>query len=77
VGCPRAVGARPERKGTAAAEYSLVTGNWTREVTEQQVGVDVVLLRARERGLRHRGGLSTVTRRWRPAAASVYRGARV
>jgi hypothetical protein len=76
VSCPRAGGARPERKGTAAAECSLATGNWTREVTEQQVGVDVVLLRARGRGLRHRGGLSTVTRRWRPEEARGWRGAR-
>jgi hypothetical protein len=76
VSCPRAGCARPERKGTAAAECSLVTGIWTREVTEQQVGMDVVLLRARERGLRHRGGLSTATRRWRPAVASGCRGAR-
>jgi hypothetical protein len=60
----------------AAAECGLVTGNWTREVTEQQVGVDVVLLRARERGLMHRGGLSTATRRWRPATARERRGAR-
>jgi hypothetical protein len=27
VSCPRAGCARPERKGTAAAECSLVTGN--------------------------------------------------
>jgi hypothetical protein len=36
----------------------------------------VVLLRARGRGLRHRGGLSTVTRRWRPEEARGWRGAR-
>jgi hypothetical protein len=61
---------------TAAAECSSSTGNWTLGVAEQNVSVDVVLLRARERGLRHRGGLSTVTRRWRPAEASGCRGAR-
>jgi hypothetical protein len=40
------------------------------------VGVDVVLLRARRRRLRHWGGLSTVTRRWRPEETQGWRGAR-
>jgi hypothetical protein len=75
VGCPRACRARPEWKGTAAAECSSGTGNWTLGVAEQLVGIDVVLLRARARGLRHWGGLSTVTRRWRPEEARGWRGA--
>jgi hypothetical protein len=54
----------------------LVTGNWTREVTEQQVGVDVVLLRARGRKLRHCSELPTTARRWRPEEARGWRGAR-
>jgi hypothetical protein len=36
----------------------------------------VVLLRARDRELRLRGGLSTATRRWRPADAQGSRGTR-
>jgi hypothetical protein len=35
-----------------------------------------MLLRARERELRHDGGLSTATRRWRPEKARGRRGAR-
>jgi hypothetical protein len=35
----------------------------------------VVLLRARDRELRLHGGLSTATRRWRPADARGSRGA--
>jgi hypothetical protein len=45
-------------------------------VAEQDVGVEVVLLRARDRELRHGGGLSTATRRWRPVEARGCRGAR-
>jgi hypothetical protein len=71
VGC-----ARLERKGTAAAECSSVIGNWTREVAEQHVGVDVVLLRARGRKLRHCSELSTTARRWRPGTARERRGVR-
>jgi hypothetical protein len=40
------------------------------------VGVEAVLLRARERELRRRSGLSTATRRWRPEEARGRRGAR-
>jgi hypothetical protein len=67
---------RPERKKTTARKCSSVAENWTLEVAEQHVGVDVVLLRERGRRLRLWGGLSTVTRRWRPAVASGCRGAR-
>jgi hypothetical protein len=35
-----------------------------------------MLLRARDQELRHGGGLSTATRRWRPAEALGRRGAR-
>jgi hypothetical protein len=71
VGCPRAGGARPERKQTAAAECSSGTGFWTLGLAKQQVGVDVVLLRARERELRHCSELATTARRWRPETARV------
>jgi hypothetical protein len=76
VGCPRAGGARPERNGTTAAECSSVSGNWTLGVAAQHVGVDVVLLRARERELRHCSELATAARRWRPETARGWRGAR-
>jgi hypothetical protein len=48
----------------------------TRELEEQDVEVRVMLLRARDRELRRRGGLSTATRRWRPAEARGNHGAR-
>jgi hypothetical protein len=76
VSCPQAGGARPERNGTTAAECSSVSGNWTREVTEQHVCVDVVLLRARGRKLRHCSELSTTARRWRPEEVRGWRGVR-
>jgi hypothetical protein len=75
VGCPRACCARPERKRTAAEECGLDARNWALGVAEQDVGVEVVLLRARERELRLGGGLSTTTRRWRPEEARGRRGA--
>jgi hypothetical protein len=43
---------------------------------EQDVGVEVMLLRARERILRLCGERSTAMRRWRPAEARGRRGAR-
>jgi hypothetical protein len=76
VSCPRAGGARPERKQTAARKCGLVSGNWTLGVAAQRVGVDVVLLRARERELRHCSELSTTARRWRPGMARERRGTR-
>jgi hypothetical protein len=59
-----------------ATEYSSITRNWTRETAEQHVGVDVVLLRARERKLRHCSELSTTAKRWRPEMARGRRGGR-
>jgi hypothetical protein len=76
VGCPRACRARPERRRTAAEECGSDARNWALGVAEQDVGVEAVLLRARERELRRRSGLSTVTRRWRPEEARGRRGAR-
>jgi hypothetical protein len=66
----------PERKRTVAEECGSDARNWALGVAEQDVGVEVVLLRARDRELRRGGGLSTVTRRWRPAEARGCRGAR-
>jgi hypothetical protein len=76
VGCPRAGGARPERKQTTARKCRSVSENWTLGVAAQHVGVDVVLLRARERELRHCSELSTTARRWRPEMARERRGVR-
>jgi hypothetical protein len=75
VGCPRACCARPERRRTAAEECGLDARNWALGVAEQDVGVEAVLLRVREKELRRRGGLSTATRRWRPEEARGRRGA--
>jgi hypothetical protein len=77
AGCPRACRAWPEWKRTAAEECGSDARNWALGVAEQDVGVEVVLLRARDRELRCGGGLSTATRRWRPAEARGCRGARV
>jgi hypothetical protein len=76
VGCPRACRAWPERKRTAAEGCGSDARNWALGVAEQDVGVEVVLLRVRDRELRRGGGLSTATRRWRPAEARGRRGAR-
>jgi hypothetical protein len=76
VGCPRACRARPERKRTAAEECGSDARNWAPGVAEQDVGVEAVMLRAREREIRCRGRLSTATRRWRPAEARGRRGTR-
>jgi hypothetical protein len=76
VGCPRACRARPERKRTTAEECGSNARNWVLGVAEQNVGVEVVLLRARGKELRLWGERSTATRRWRPAVARGRRGAR-
>jgi hypothetical protein len=77
VGCPRACCARPERKKTTARKCSSGAENWTLEVAEQHVSVDVVLLRARGRRLRLWGEHSTAARRWRPEESRGRRGVRV
>jgi hypothetical protein len=56
--------------GNAAGVRELARG-----VEEQNVEALVVLVRARDRGLRLRGGLSTATMRWQPAGARGSRGA--
>jgi hypothetical protein len=76
AGCPRACRAWPEQKGTAAVECGSSARNWALELAEQDVGVEVMLLRARDRKLRLCGERSTATRRWRPAEARGSRGAR-
>jgi hypothetical protein len=76
VGCPRACRAWPERKRTAAEGCGSDGRNWALGVAEQDVGVEVVLLRARDRELRRGSGLSTATRRWRPGEARGRRGVR-
>jgi hypothetical protein len=50
--------------------------NWALELAEQDVGVEVMLLCARDRKLRLYGERSTATRRWRPAEARGSRGVR-
>jgi hypothetical protein len=74
--CPRACRAWPERKRTAAGNCGSDARNWVLGVAEQNVGVEVVLLRARGKELRLWGERSTATRRWRPAVARGRRGAR-
>jgi hypothetical protein len=76
VGCPRTGGARPERKGTAARKCSSGAGKWALGVADQHVDVVVVLLRVKERKLRHCSELPTTARRWRPEEARGWRGAR-
>jgi hypothetical protein len=60
----------------AARKCSSGAGKWALGVTDQHVDVVVVLLRVEERKLRHCSELATTARRWRPAVASGYRGAR-
>jgi hypothetical protein len=67
---------RPELEETAAEKCGSGARKLALELEEQDVGVKVMLLRVRDRELRRRGGLSTATRRWRPAEARVRRGAR-
>jgi hypothetical protein len=74
--CPRACRAWPERKRTAAGKCGSDARNWVLGVAEQNVGVEVVLLRARGQELRHGSGLSTAMRRWRSEEARGRRGAR-
>jgi hypothetical protein len=76
AGCPRACRAWPEQEKTAAVECGSSARNWALELAEQDVGVEVMLLHARDRKLRRGGGLSTATRRWRPAEAWGRRGVR-
>jgi hypothetical protein len=66
------------RRGTGRRRGNAVRfrENWTLGVAAQRVGVVVVLLRAKGRGLMHRDGLSTTARRWRPEMARARRGAR-
>jgi hypothetical protein len=75
-GCPRECRAWPEQEKTAAVECGSSARNWVLELEEQKVGVEVMLLRTRDRELRLHGGLSTAMRRWRPADARGSRGAR-
>jgi hypothetical protein len=75
-GCPRECRAWPEQEKTAAVECGLGARKLVLELEEQNVGVNVMLLRARDRELRLCGELSTATRRWRPADARGSRGAR-
>jgi hypothetical protein len=60
------------RRGTGRRRGNAVRfrENWTLGVAAQRVGVVVVLLRAKGRGLMHRGSLSTTARRWRPEKGS-------
>jgi hypothetical protein len=60
----------------AARKCSSGAGKWALGVADQHVDVVVVLLRVEERRLRHCSELATTARRWRPAVASGYRGAR-
>jgi hypothetical protein len=76
AGCPRECRARPELEETAAEKCGSGARKLALELEEQDVGVRVMLLRMRDRDLRRRGGLSTATRRWRPAEARGRRGAR-
>jgi hypothetical protein len=45
--------------------------NWALELAEPDVGVEVMLLCARDRKLRHCGERSTATRRWRPSGGGA------
>jgi hypothetical protein len=63
--------------GRRRGKCSSGVWNWALGVAEKHVGVEVVLLRARGRKLRHGRGLSTATRRWRPEMARGRRGVRV
>jgi hypothetical protein len=74
--CPRwpvVTGMEEER---AAVEFGSGARELAMRLEERTVEVGVVLMPARDRGLRLCGGLSTVTRRWRPADARGSRGAR-
>jgi hypothetical protein len=46
--------------------------NWALELAEQGVGVEVILLRTRDRKIRPYGERSTVTRRWRPSGGGAH-----
>jgi hypothetical protein len=52
-------------------EYGSRARNWVLELEEQNVGVEVMLLRARDNELRLCGERPTGTRRWRPADARL------
>jgi hypothetical protein len=74
AGCPRACRAWPEQEKTAAVKCGSSARNWALELAEQGVGVEVILLRVRDRKIRPCGECSTATRRWRPAEALGRRG---
>jgi hypothetical protein len=74
--CPRwpvATGVEEER---AAGKFGSGARKLALGLKERSVEVGVVLLRARDRGLRLCGGLSTATRRWRLASVRGCCGAR-
>jgi hypothetical protein len=74
--CPRwpvVIGVEEER---AAVEFGSGARELAMGLKEWSVEVGVVLMCARDRGLRLCGGLSTATRRWQPADARGSRGAR-
>jgi hypothetical protein len=66
------------RRGGRKAAVGFGSGarELARKPEEWAVEVDVVLKCARERSLELRSGLSTATRRWRPADARGSRGTR-
>jgi hypothetical protein len=53
----------------AAVECGSRARELTKVLEEWDIEVRVVLLRARNRTLKHRAGLSSVMMRWRPASA--------
>jgi hypothetical protein len=70
-GCPWACRVWPEQEETAAEKCGSSARNGLLELAEQDIGIEVTLLRARDRKLRLCGERSTATRRWRPADARV------
>jgi hypothetical protein len=55
--------------------FGLGARELAKELEERNVGAHVVLVRARDRGLVLRCGLSTAAVRWRPTGARGSRGA--
>jgi hypothetical protein len=55
-GCPRECRARPEQEETAAEECGSGARKLALELEKQDVGIEVMLLRVRDRKLRLHGG---------------------